>query len=91
MKLTVQVVVHADEGTEAVAREVFTVQREESLAGDEQPALVALRLPTSGEQNVQLTGPAPASMASATAACSAAPARNYRDEVSSETWPGSGR
>lgn len=27
MKLTVQVVVHADEGVEAVVREVFTLQR----------------------------------------------------------------
>jgi hypothetical protein len=34
MKLTVQVVVHADEGAEAVVREVFTLQREESLALD---------------------------------------------------------
>jgi len=34
VKLTVQVVVHADDGTEAVAREVFTLQREEPLALD---------------------------------------------------------
>jgi hypothetical protein len=34
MKLTVEVVVHADEGAEAVVREVFTLQREESLALD---------------------------------------------------------
>jgi hypothetical protein len=32
MKVTVRVVVHADEGAEAVVREVFTVRREESLA-----------------------------------------------------------
>jgi hypothetical protein len=34
VKLTVQVVVHADEGTEAVVREVFTMKREEPLALD---------------------------------------------------------
>jgi hypothetical protein len=34
VKLTVQVVVHADEGTEAVTREVFTMKREEPLALD---------------------------------------------------------
>jgi hypothetical protein len=33
VKLTVQVVVHADDQTETVVREVFTVHRE-SLAGD---------------------------------------------------------
>jgi len=33
VKLTVQVVLHADDGTEAVVREVFTAQREESPGG----------------------------------------------------------
>jgi hypothetical protein len=32
MKLTVRVVVHADEGTEAVVREAFLLHREEPLA-----------------------------------------------------------
>ncbi|MGH3610324.1 MAG: ISKra4 family transposase [Pseudonocardiaceae bacterium] len=34
MKLTVQVVLHADDDTETVVREVFTVQREQPLAPD---------------------------------------------------------
>jgi hypothetical protein len=34
MKLTVQVVLHADDDTETVVREAFTLQREEPLAGD---------------------------------------------------------
>ena len=34
MKLPVQVVVHADDGTEAVVGEAFTLQREEPLALD---------------------------------------------------------
>jgi hypothetical protein len=34
MKVTVQVVVHADDDTDPVVREVFTLQREEPLAPD---------------------------------------------------------
>ena len=34
MKLTVQVVLHADDETETVVREVFTLQREQPLAPD---------------------------------------------------------
>lgn len=34
MKVTVQVVVHADDDTDAVVREVFTLQREKPLALD---------------------------------------------------------